>query len=153
MYNRKKVLLPILVKLEGKVIETKDVHSSKTESLIVLKLSEKVTFVSFEQFQNIPSGILVALLLIVAVVKLVHPANIPFWYQFSPSSVTVAGIVTLLKDVQSERKTMDMILHHLKTDNHPVNHWYYGHFHQSWHSAIEGILYQMLDIMEFSQVY
>ena len=60
---------------------------------------------------------------------------------------------SLLKDVQSERKTMDMILHHLKTDNHPVNHWYYGHFHQSWHSAIDGILYQMLDIMEFSQVY
>ena len=60
---------------------------------------------------------------------------------------------SLLKDVQSERKTMDMILHHLKTDNHPVNHWYYGHFHQNWHSAIDGILYQMLDIMEFSQVY
>lgn len=60
---------------------------------------------------------------------------------------------SLLKDVQSERKTKDMILHHLKTDNHPVNHWYYGHFHQSWHSAIDGILYQMLDIMEFSQVY
>ena len=55
---------------------------------------------------------------------------------------------SLLKDVQSERKTMDMILHHLKTDNHPVNHWYYGHFHQNWHSAIDGILYQMLDIME-----
>ena len=46
-----------------------------------------------------------------------------------------------------------MLLHHLKTDNHPVNNWYYGHFHQSWHSAIDGILYQMLDIMEFSQVY
>ena len=60
---------------------------------------------------------------------------------------------SLLKDVQSERKAMDMILHHLKTDNHPVNHWYYGHFHQNWHSAIDGILYQMLDIMEFSQVY
>ncbi|MEY8688061.1 metallophosphoesterase [Bacteroides sp. AN502(2024)] len=59
----------------------------------------------------------------------------------------------LLKDVQLEREAMDMLLHHLKTDNHPVKHWYYGHFHQSWHSSIDGILYQMLDIMEFSQVY
>ena len=48
---------------------------------------------------------------------------------------------------------MDMLLNHLKTNNHSVSHWYYGHFHQSWHSAIDGILYQMLDIMEFSQVY
>jgi hypothetical protein len=59
----------------------------------------------------------------------------------------------LLDDVQSERETMDMLLDRLKTDNHPVSHWYYGHFHQSWHSAIDGILYQMLDIMEFSQIY
>ena len=44
-------------------------------------------------------------------------------------------------------------LDHLKTDNHPISHWYYGHFHQSWHSAIDGILYQMLDIMEFCQIY
>ena len=58
-----------------------------------------------------------------------------------------------LDDVQSERETMDMLLDRLKTDNHPVSHWYYGHFHQSWHSCIDGILYQMLDIMEFSQIY
>lgn len=37
----------------------------------------------------------------------------------------------LLDDVQSERETMDMLLDRLKTDNHPVSHWYYGHFHQS----------------------
>nr|WP_288893577.1 metallophosphoesterase [uncultured Alistipes sp.] len=59
----------------------------------------------------------------------------------------------LLEDVQLEREVMDMLLNHLKTNNHSVSHWYYGHFHQSWHSAIDGILYQMLDIMEFSQVY
>lgn len=61
---------------------------------------------------------------------------------------------SLLKDVQSERKTMDMLLHHLKTDNPSVEPLdTMGHFHQSWHSAIDGILYQMLDIMEFCQVY
>lgn len=58
-----------------------------------------------------------------------------------------------IEDIQFERKTMDMLLDRLKTDNHPVSHWYYGHFHQSWHSCIDGILYQMLDIMELSQIF
>ena len=35
---------------------------------------------------------------------------------------------------------------------HPLPHWYYGHFHQSWHSTIEGVLFKMLDIMEFSPI-
>ena len=48
---------------------------------------------------------------------------------------------SLIEDIQFGRETMDMLLHHLKTDNHPISHWYYGHFHQSWHSAIDGILY------------
>lgn len=60
---------------------------------------------------------------------------------------------SLIENVQSERETMNVLLYRLNTDNHPVSHWYYGHFHQSWHSAIGGILYQMLDIMEFCQVY
>ena len=37
-------------------------------------------------------------------------------------------------------------------DAHPVNHWCYGHFHQSWNSAIDGIFYRMLDIMEFCTI-
>lgn len=49
----------------------------------------------------------------------------------------------LIEDIQFERKTMDMLLRHLKTDNLPISYWYYGHFHQSWHSAIDGILYQI----------
>jgi len=76
--------------------------------------------------------------------KLFSKSNLNQWAENDSS---------LLEDVQSERKTMDMILYHLKTDNHPVSHLYYGHFHQSWHSAIDEILYQMLDIMEFCQVY
>lgn len=28
----------------------------------------------------------------------------------------------------------------------------YGHFHQSWNSEIEGILFSMLDIMEFKEI-
>ncbi len=70
--------------------------------------------------------------------------NLNPWAENDPS---------LIEDIQIERKTMDILLHHLKTDNHPISHWYYDHFHQSWHSAIDGILYQMLDIMEFCQIY
>ncbi len=55
-------------------------------------------------------------------------------------------------DCEIERKTMDLIYKHLKADRHPVHHWYYGHFHQSWNSEINGILFSMLDIMEFKEL-
>lgn len=59
----------------------------------------------------------------------------------------------LMTDVQAERATMDQLFKRLQADLYPVSHWYYGHFHQSWHSAIDGILYRMLYIMEFCMVY
>lgn len=59
----------------------------------------------------------------------------------------------LLSDVTSERTTMDRFYDRLKADRHPVSHWFYGHFHQSWHSDINGTLFRMLDIMEFYQIY
>ena len=31
-----------------------------------------------------------------------------------------------------ERITMDRIYQTLKESGHPVNKWYYGHFHQKW---------------------
>ncbi len=75
--------------------------------------------------------------------ELLAKGSLSQWAENDPS---------LINDGQTERQTIDKILQHIKRDNHPVSHWYYGHFHQSWHSAIDGILYQMLDIMEFSQV-
>lgn len=59
---------------------------------------------------------------------------------------------TLLEDVANERETIDKIYNKLYADNHPVTHWCYGHFHQSWHSSIDGVLFLMLDIMEFYQI-
>lgn len=59
----------------------------------------------------------------------------------------------LLADVTSERAIMDKLHNRLKADGHPVSHWFYGHFHQSWHCNIDGILFRMLDIMEFCQIY
>lgn len=76
--------------------------------------------------------------------ELFSKSNLSQWAVNDPS---------LIEDIQFEWKMMDILLLHLKTDNHPINHWYYSHFHQSWHSAIDGILYQMLNIMEFCQIH
>lgn len=58
----------------------------------------------------------------------------------------------LITDVMQERKIMDQILCTLKENEHPVKHWYYGHFHQSWNGQQEGVLFSMLDIEEFKEV-
>ncbi len=54
----------------------------------------------------------------------------------------------LLTDVANERQVMDNIFQRLTDLHAPLSHWYYGHFHQSWHSDIDGVLFKMLDIME-----
>ena len=59
---------------------------------------------------------------------------------------------TLLDDVHREREVMDAIYQVLKSDGDRVKHWYYGHFHQSWHSSIDGVLFKMLDIMELAEL-
>jgi hypothetical protein len=58
----------------------------------------------------------------------------------------------LLDDVQRERGTMDAIYANLRTAPETLTHWYYGHFHQSWHSSIDGVLFKMLDIMELAEL-
>lgn len=58
----------------------------------------------------------------------------------------------LLADCETERQTIDKILSHLKSSGHPIKHWYYGHFHQSWNAEIDSILFSMLDIMEFKEL-
>ena len=59
---------------------------------------------------------------------------------------------TLEDDVAHERQVMDEIYTSLKQNQHPLHHWYYGHFHQSWHSSIDGVMFKMLDIMEFCEM-
>lgn len=58
----------------------------------------------------------------------------------------------LLRDCENERKQMDLLFSHLERDRHPVTHWFYGHFHQSWHNEINGILFKMLDCMEMYEL-
>ncbi len=59
----------------------------------------------------------------------------------------------LTEDVKNERQVMDKILDYLTSNHHPLRHWFYGHFHQSW-QAIDnkGIQYNMLDIMELKEL-
>lgn len=64
----------------------------------------------------------------------------------------VARDAELLTDCEKEREMMDRLFEHLKTAGHPLLHWYYVHFHQSWNSEIDGVLFSMLDIMEFKEL-
>lgn len=58
----------------------------------------------------------------------------------------------LIKDCNNERNVIDQIHHWLISNGHPLTQWFYGHFHQSWFSNIDGISYSMLDIMEFKEL-
>ncbi len=58
----------------------------------------------------------------------------------------------LIEDVNRERKVMDHIFKSLMDNEHPVERWYYGHFHQSWNGQREGILFSMLDIEEYKEI-
>jgi len=58
----------------------------------------------------------------------------------------------LIWDTDKERKTMDDIFNALRTHGHPVERWYYGHFHQSWNGWREGVIFSMLDTEEFKEI-
>ena len=73
----------------------------------------------------------------------INSANIQDW---------IAKDENLLEDVKNERKIMDKIFTYLKEHNHPLHHWYYGHFHESWHSEFEDIKFNMLDILELREL-
>lgn len=75
--------------------------------------------------------------------ELISKDGISEWAEWDPG---------LFADIERERHTMDKIYNHLKTAGHPITHWYYGHFHRSWTSEIEGVLFSMLDIEEFKEL-
>lgn len=60
---------------------------------------------------------------------------------------------SLLADVSAERKVMDDIWNQLQQHGQKINHWYYGHFHQSRSTQAEGTLFKMLDIMELYSLH
>ena len=59
----------------------------------------------------------------------------------------------LTEDVKNERQVMDSILDYLAANRHPLRHWFYGHFHQSWQAIDkDDIQYNMLNIMELKEL-
>ena len=58
----------------------------------------------------------------------------------------------LYDDLKKERKAMDDLHAYIYAHNHPLQYWFYGHFHESWHSEIEGVKYSMLDCMELREL-
>lgn len=59
----------------------------------------------------------------------------------------------LQQDIKEERRAMDRLLSFLKEHSHPLDYWFYGHFHQSWHSEIDSVKYNMLDCLELRELY
>ncbi|MBO6255108.1 MAG: metallophosphoesterase [Bacteroidaceae bacterium] len=58
----------------------------------------------------------------------------------------------LLQDIKAEGKVMDNIQAYLFAHSHPVDQWYYGHFHQSWNDEKDEIKYNMLDCLELREL-
>jgi len=58
----------------------------------------------------------------------------------------------LIRDVASERVVMDQIFQCVKNQGHPLQKWFYGHFHRSWNGFVDNTHFSMLDIMEFKEV-
>lgn len=75
--------------------------------------------------------------------EFVTKTGLESWLEKDPS---------LAFDCKEEREEIDKMLDFLKQTGHPLSHWFYGHFHHSWTSCIDCILYSMLDIMEFKEL-
>ena len=58
----------------------------------------------------------------------------------------------LKDDCEKERLVMDKLFSRLKSNAHPLSHWFYGHFHQSGTAEIDGVRFSMLDIMELKEL-
>lgn len=55
-------------------------------------------------------------------------------------------------DIKAERQVMDKILSFLKEKGHPLDYWFYGHFHNSWKAEVDGTKYNMLDVKQVHQM-
>lgn len=75
--------------------------------------------------------------------ELQHKQGLKSWSAMDPE---------LIRDIDDERRTVDKIFNNLRRHEHPVERWYYGHFHQSWTGQREGVLFYMLDIEEFKEI-
>lgn len=60
---------------------------------------------------------------------------------------------TLERDLETERGTMDRLYDHLISNKHPVEDWYYGHFHASLNQFIKNTRFCLLDVQELKTLW
>lgn len=60
---------------------------------------------------------------------------------------------TLEADLLYERQQMDKVYKYLKANLHPVESWYYGHFHDSHTEYIENTRFTLLNINELKVIF
>lgn len=58
----------------------------------------------------------------------------------------------LRTDLRTEKRIMDQIYHRLLADHHPLQAWYYGHYHSSQTEFINNIKFCLLDVYEIKEV-
>lgn len=71
----------------------------------------------------------------------------PSWLEY-----LIENDPTLPDDMRHDREVMDALLELLRKHCHPVRHWFYGHYHQSWQADIDGIRYTMLKEFEMKEL-
>ena len=71
----------------------------------------------------------------------------PSWLEY-----LIENDPTLPDDMRHDREVMDALLERLRKHCHPVRHWFYGHYHQSWQADIDGIRYTMLKEFEMKEL-
>ena len=59
----------------------------------------------------------------------------------------------LLNDIALERLSMTSLYDELIENEHPLVSWYYGHFHESWHTYNDKIFFKMLCVNEMMSLY
>ena len=69
--------------------------------------------------------------------KPINKDGIQYWLQNDPA---------LKADIDAERKVMDDVYNKLKTDGHPLDKWFYGHYHYHNQEYIDGVQFVMLDM-------
>jgi len=52
---------------------------------------------------------------------------------------------TLRADVMKERQDITKLYEALKKNNHPIDKWFYGHFHHTWKEKIDNTTFELVD--------
>ncbi len=58
----------------------------------------------------------------------------------------------LIEDVAKEREVLTQVFDTLVSYGHPLERWYYGHYHRSWTGIRENVFFSLLDEGEFKEV-